>query len=422
MTRPDIVAHRVVGQQDGGAFALQLSIAGTSDAITINRFFFNEDPRNPFNPVQQVTFADGTVWSLDDLVARATAVGAGNAEIDGTSGDDSLQGTSANETFNGGTGRNTYLFGRGDGQDIVLSVNDGSNGKLNTVRLGAGIAAGDVSLTRVLNSQTTFADALRIAIAGSADTLTINGFFSGDDPNSSWNPVQAIAFVDGGTWSLADIVAHVNQGGAGNDSIRGTNWNDQLAGSAGDDTIDGLAGNDSISGGAGDDTLNGQDGDDTLDGGAGNDRLDGGSGDDSLNASAGDDTVNGGVGNDTINGSSGADSMAGGTGDDQFTVDNAGDTVTELGGEGTDTVITGVTYTLANNIEILKLSGSLAIDGTGNALANDIKGTSGINHLNGGAGADWLTGNAGARSLGQLLVRNGSKMEASAQYDGSSRG
>ena len=58
---------------------------------------------------------------------------------------------------------------------------------------------------------------------------------------------------------------------------------------------------------------------------------------------AGNDTLIGGAGNDTLNGGAGDDTMVGGAGNDTYVVDAAGDVVTELAGEGTDTVQSSVT-------------------------------------------------------------------------------
>ena len=106
---------------------------------------------------------------------------------------------------------------------------------------------------------------------------------------------------------------------------------------------------------------------------------------------------NGGA--DTLDGGLGADTLDGGTGNDTFLVDQAGDQVIELAGAGTDTVRSTVTYTLTPNVEHLILSGTAAIDGTGNALGNAITGNAAANRLRGLAGNDTLDGGLGADTL-----------------------
>ena len=102
----------------------------------------------------------------------------------------------------------------------------------------------------------------------------------------------------------------------------------------------------------------------------------------------------GGEGNDVLNGAAGADVMAGGLGNDSFYVDDAGDRVMEQADEGTDRVISTISYTLGDNVENLTLSGTEAIDGSGNALNNVIVGNAATNSLDGLAGDDRLTGGA----------------------------
>ena len=57
-------------------------------------------------------------------------------------------------------------------------------------------------------------------------------------------------------------------------------------------------------------------------------------------------------------------------------------------GGGIDTVIASISYTLGDDVENLTLTGSAAINGTGNDLANVIKGNSGANVLAGRKGND----------------------------------
>ncbi len=117
--------------------------------------------------------------------------------------------------------------------------------------------------------------------------------------------------------------------------------------------------------------------------------------DQTLEGFSGNDTLSAGTGNDTLLGGLGNDSMIGGLGDDTYMVDNAGDIVTENANEGTDTVISSLSYTLGNDLEKLVLSGTADLNGTGNALSNALTGNSGNNLLDGGTGADNLIGGAG---------------------------
>jgi Ca2+-binding RTX toxin-like protein len=128
--------------------------------------------------------------------------------------------------------------------------------------------------------------------------------------------------------------------------------------------------------------------------------LTGNTGANQLAGGAGNDTIDGGAGDDTLDGGAGADSLRGSTGNDVFIIDNTGDVVTELAGEGTDTVHASVSITgLAANVENLTLTSAVAINATGNALANFLTGNGSANQLTGGAGNDTLDGGAGTDTL-----------------------
>ena len=141
------------------------------------------------------------------------------------------------------------------------------------------------------------------------------------------------------------------------------------------------------------------DGDDTLYGGAGNDWMVAGAGNDTLDGGDGVDKLFGHAGNDFLDGGANRDILTGGIGDDIYVVDHNADTVVELAGEGTDTVRTGIDWTLGDNLENLELLGSGDLNGTGNEGANILTGNDGANTLSGFAGADDLRGGAGNDTL-----------------------
>ncbi len=235
------------------------------------------------------------------------------------------------------------------------------------------------------------------------------------------------------------------------DVLQGTSGQDMLMGLAGDDSVDGGLGDDQLMGGAGNDLLTGAMGNDVMDGGAGSDRayftgtgaatvnlsltiaqttgygtdtivnvehvtsgtgndqltgsdqnnnLVSGAGNDTLSGGLGIDTLDGGIGTDWLDGGVGSDSMSGGANDDTYVVDSSTDLIVELTNAGTDLVRSSAdTFTLAGNVENLTLTGSSAINGSGNGLNNMLTGNSGNNTLMGDAGNDTLNGGIGADTL-----------------------
>lgn len=125
----------------------------------------------------------------------------------------------------------------------------------------------------------------------------------------------------------------------------------------------------------------------------------GGANADTLIGTSGVDQLYGNGGNDRLDGRGGADIAFGGAGDDLYFVDSLQDQVREYSGQGRDQVNAGMSWTLADHVEVLALQGSAAIDGTGNWLANTLIGNGAANRLNGQGGNDRLAGNVGADTL-----------------------
>jgi 2',3'-cyclic-nucleotide 2'-phosphodiesterase (5'-nucleotidase family) len=113
----------------------------------------------------------------------------------------------------------------------------------------------------------------------------------------------------------------------------------------------------------------------------------------------GKEALVGGIGDDTLDGSLGKHKMAGGEGNDTYIVGNKSSKVSELDGEGIDTVETSISYKLPKFVENLILTGDADIKATGNNEDNVITGNGGNNKLSGGNGNDTLDGGAGNDSL-----------------------
>jgi len=126
-----------------------------------------------------------------------------------------------------------------------------------------------------------------------------------------------------------------------------------------------------------------------------------------LQGTPGDDVMLAGGGDDRLEGGAGNDRMIGGGGNDTYVVTEAGDAVVEAEGEGTDVILTSVSYQLPVNVENLRaLEPSSARVLTGNALANHIVGSPFVHEeIHGLDGDDILDG--GGRHGGFLDGGNG---------------
>lgn len=293
---------------------------------------------------------------------------------------------------------------------------------------------------------TIYDESGRDRVVFSTDTTNQSVLLEGE---ARWN-------VFGGTGNVIvarGTVIEDYTAGSGNDSITGNQAANSVIGNGGHDVLAGAGGNDTLDGGAGNDRLNGGAGNDRLIGGAGNDiyflgdaadvvveaigggtdlvqtglshvlagnvenltltgsavangtgngsanLLIGNGAANNLSGGAGNDTLNGGGGNDTLNGGADMDRLVGGAGNDTYLLNDAGDQVIEAADGGTDVVQSGLSYVLGANIEHLVLTGSAAVNGTGNTLANRLIGNSAANILSGGIGNDTLNGGAGLDRL-----------------------
>jgi hypothetical protein len=337
-----------------------------------------------------------TAASANDLVGIAVS-GAGDVNGDGLA--DVLIGASASDSFAVAGGSVYVVFGTASaGAELDLSDLNGTNGfeiqggymfdGIGTSVASAGDFNGDGYDDIVLstpngddNGSSTGTSYVIFGKAGGFDAT----FNVRDIDGTNGIQFNGVDFADGAGYS-ASGVGDINNDGFDDIAI-GAPFADPDGEASGEVYI--------IYGRASDTPPGGPtEGNDTLYGGTGPDTISALGGNDLVFGNDGNDTLYGGAGNDTLDGGAGADVLSGGTGNDTFIV-SSGDTITESPGEGTDTVQSSSSYTIGANVETLVLTGSAAINATGNAAANRITGNGGNNTLNGNGGADTLAGAAG---------------------------
>ena len=281
--------------------------------------------------------------------------------LEGADGNDRLVGAKGTDVMNGGTGNDTLVWNNGDGSDFI----DGGAGNDGT-EVNGNPTLGDAFAIEPNAGRITFkrTNLVPFTLDASTERFQVNGL-GGDDS------VTATAGV--GALTLLSV-----DGGAGVDTVNGSDGPDLILGGEGNDILNGGGGDDRIVGDRGSDTMNGGTGDDTLvwNNGDGSDAANGDGGRDDVEvngAPAADDMftvqpngarikfdrtnlvpftidigssetmhANGLGGNDSITvGEVGAYEVTGSGGPGNDTLTGGGSSETFLGGSGNDTINPG---------------------------------------------------------------------------------
>jgi Ca2+-binding RTX toxin-like protein len=350
-----------------GTDKIDVSGLNVGDFTTLQRFISSDIAGNALINLGHRGYTEQIVLigiSASSLNANSFKynVGSANLTVNGTYDDDVLFGGNANDTINGAGGTDTLSGGAGAdtlvggaGADILIGGAGADSFKYDSREFG-------------VDTITDFqqgTDKIDVSGLNVGDFATLQRFISTD--------INGNAIITLGYRGYAEQIVLT---GVSASSLNANSFKYNVG--TANLTVNGTYDNDVLFGGNANDTLNGGNGADTLSGGAGADALSGGSGNDVLIGGAGIDTMVGGLNNDT------------------YYVDNVGDVITESNGEGTDKIFSSVSYSLAGRyVETLELTGSSAINATGNSQANTLIGNSGNNILNGGTGIDVLEGGLG---------------------------
>ncbi|MEI7474843.1 MAG: calcium-binding protein [bacterium] len=364
------------------------------------------------------------------LTGTTALVGVGNSlnnVITGNALDNTLTAGGGTDTLIGGLGNDTYIY---DSADITITESTNAGTDVVNASLSYTLAAnvenlvltgttGLVGAGNALNNIITGNSGAN-TLSGGGGTDTLIGGLGNDTYIYDSANITITESASGGTDTVSSTLSYTLGTNLENLTLTGTS---AINGTG--NSLDNI-----ITGNSGANTLTGGGGSDTLIGGLGNDTYiydastititeSAGEGTDTVLASldytlaanvdnltlsgtalvgkgnAIDNIITGNALDNTLSGGGGTDTLIGGLGNDTYFYDSADITIIESTNGGTDTVSASITYSLDANIENLILSGTSAINGTGNELGNNITGNSGANVLEGGAGNDTLDGGGG---------------------------
>jgi Ca2+-binding RTX toxin-like protein len=392
------------------------------------------------------TVVTAIAYTLANNLENVSITGGANIAVSGNALDNILSGNNGNNTLDGGLGADTMSSGLGNdvyvvdnaGDVIIENTGEGTDTVQSTLSYTLGnnlenlilLGSNDSSGTGNTFNNTLTGNSGNNTLDGGSGTDTMVGGLGNDtylvdvttdvvteNTNEGTDTVQTgSSYTVGNNIENLVLVGTANINGTGNtldNSLSGNTGNNNLSGGNGNDTLNGGLGNDTMVGGLGDDTYwvdsstdvvteLTNEGIDTVTASVsytlGNyieNLVLSGSGNSDGTGNSVNNVLTGNSGNNLLNGSTGNDTMIGAAGNDTYVVDATGDSIIENANEGTDTVQSSITWTLASNLENLVLTGTSAINGTGNVGNNILTGNTGINSLSGGLGADTLAGGLG---------------------------
>lgn len=396
-------------------------------------------------------------------VENIRLLGISNGNLSGNALDNVIYGNRADNVINGRAGVDTMIGGNGNDTYYLDNPNDvvieTANGGIDTIIAAGGALPNNVENFRATGSSASTiqgnaldnilignSGANQILGGGGADILQGRG---GDDTYFIDGGDLVVEGIDRGIDTVLTTVSYQLDDNVEIARLTSLNVVANLTGNALDNTLIGNDAANVLDGGAGADTMTGNEGNDlyivdnagdrvvetafvgidevrasvsfsldqtavenlTLTGrnaidGTGNglnNIIRGNSAGNVLTAGEGVDELYGNGGNDTlVAGLFGGDLLVGGTGNDTYFVSSAGsqaDTIVELIGQGTDTVLVSIIngdYVLAENIENLTMTALFgSASAHGNSLANRLTGADGDNLLDGASGADTMIGLGG---------------------------
>lgn len=203
----------------GEDFSLsEMKLSRTGDGSLIISFYDDElilkraltDDLGISYGLQRFQFADGTVLSYADIMARASSAVSSDV-IFGDSKANVFDPMGTASLIIGGGGGDTFVYNRGYGP-IVLDQTDNSTGLINLIAFGPGISAEDVRFTGDTSGN------ILIDIGAGDTVLLKNALMTDADKRFG---VQLLSFHVGGNISYDDILTRLSAPADSSDTIYG---------------------------------------------------------------------------------------------------------------------------------------------------------------------------------------------------------